>query len=248
VIVHNLLRLATLPILGIRDDMQHHFPTYTDYAFFRVWWASLGWSFVEVVVAIWQGYEHLALYKDVMIPPSRVKEFLRAAVPPEERDCYEIPVVDLVASTDLLLPQQQAENDDDELEQQLDKLVRIKTREELEEVYGVPVINIPVFITCLQRIDSIILSLGTTLLVSWAYLRSPISLPSSDTRDSAHRSRSNTAFWVTFPLVCLIHMALAVLFTPPVLARIGVHTAAYSSLLVVLGFFFGGLAVWDVLM
>jgi hypothetical protein len=97
VIVHSLLRLVILPILRIRGDMQHHFPIHTDYAFFRVWWASLGWSFAEVVVAIWQGYEQLSLYKDVMIPPSRVTEFLRAAVPPEERDCYEIPVADLAA-------------------------------------------------------------------------------------------------------------------------------------------------------
>lgn len=97
VIIHNLLRLAILPILSIRSDVQHEFPTRTDYAFFRVWWASLGWSFAEVVVAIWQGYEQLALYKDAMIPASRVKEFLRAAVPPEERDCYEIPVADLAA-------------------------------------------------------------------------------------------------------------------------------------------------------
>ena len=96
-IIHNLLRLAILPILGIRNDVHHRFPTHTDYAFFRVWWVSLGWSSAEVVVAIWQGYEQLALYKDVMIPPSRVKEFLRAAVPPEERDCYEIPVADLAA-------------------------------------------------------------------------------------------------------------------------------------------------------
>ena len=48
-------------------------------------------------MAIWQGYEQLALYKDIMIPPSRVKEFLRAAVPPEERDFDEIPVADLAA-------------------------------------------------------------------------------------------------------------------------------------------------------
>ena len=59
--------------------------------------------------------------------------------------------------------------------------------------------------------------------------------------------QTNTAFWVTFPLVCLTHMGLAVLFTPPVLTRIGVHTAAYSSLLVALSLLFGGLAVWDVL-
>lgn len=97
VIVHNLLRLVILPVLHVRDDMQHRFPDYTDYAFFRVWWASLGWAFAEVVVAIWQGYEQLALYKDVMIPSSRVKDLLRASVPPEERDCYEIPVADLAA-------------------------------------------------------------------------------------------------------------------------------------------------------
>jgi hypothetical protein len=84
--------------------------------------------------------------------------------------------------------------------------------------------------------------------VAWAYLRSPISLPSSDTRDSTHRSHNNTAFWLTFPSVCLVHVGLAVLFIPPVLTKIGVHTAAYSSLLVALGFFFGGLAVWDILM
>jgi len=182
-----------------------------------------------------------------MIPPSRVKEFIRAAVPPEERDFDEIPVSDLAASTDYLLPVQQSENEDDELEQNLEKLVRIKSREELEQVYGVPVIHIPVFITCLQRIDSIILSLGTTLLISWAYLRSPISLLSPDTQDSTYMSQTNAAFWITFPMVCLIHMGLIVLFTPPVLTRIGVHTAAYSSLLVALGLLFGGLAVWDVL-
>lgn len=107
--------------------------------------------------------------------------------------------------------------------------------------------NIPVFITCLQRIDSIILSLGSTLLIAWAYLRCPISLPSTDAEDSRYGSPNNTAFWVTFPLICLIHMGLVVLFTPPVLTRIGVHTAAYSSLLVCLGLLFGGLAVWDVL-
>lgn len=99
----------------------------------------------------------------------------------------------------------------------------------------------------MQRIDSIILSLGTTLLVAWAYLRSPISLLSSDAENSTHTPQNNTAFWVTFPLVCLIHMGVVVLFTPPVLTRIGVHTAAYSSLLVALGLFFGGLSVWDVL-
>jgi len=77
--------------------MEHNLPTRSDYAFFRVCWVSLGWSFVEVIVAIWQGYEQLALYRDVMIPSARIKEFIRAAVPPEERDFDEIPVADLVS-------------------------------------------------------------------------------------------------------------------------------------------------------
>ena len=104
VIVYNLLRLAILPILGIRGDVEYDFPTRSDYAFLRVWWASLGWSFAEVIVAIWQGYEQLAFYKDIMIPSSRVKEFLRAAVPPEERDLDEIPVADLAACESILIP------------------------------------------------------------------------------------------------------------------------------------------------
>lgn len=97
VFVYNLIRFAILPILSIRDDMEHDFPTRSDYAFLRVWWISLGWSFVEVVVAIWQGYEQLALYKDVMIPSSKVKEFLKTAVSPQEQDYDEIPVTDLAA-------------------------------------------------------------------------------------------------------------------------------------------------------
>lgn len=50
-----------------------------------------------------------------------------------------------ISATDFLLPVQQSDNED-ELEQNLDKLVRIKSREELEQVYGVPVIvSLPSF-------------------------------------------------------------------------------------------------------
>lgn len=44
------------------------------------------------------------------------------------------------SATDLLLQPQQFDDEDDELEQNLDKLVCIKSREELEQVYGVPLI------------------------------------------------------------------------------------------------------------
>jgi len=75
-----------------------------------------------------------------------------------------------------------------------------------------------------------ILSLGSTPQVAWGLSVMPISLLSPDAEDSRYGSRTNVTFRGAFPLVCLIHVGLAVLFTPPVLTRIGVHTAAYSSL------------------
>ena len=45
-----------------------------------------------------------------------------------------------LSATDFLLSPQELDDEDDELEQNLEKLVRIKSREELEQVYGVPVI------------------------------------------------------------------------------------------------------------
>jgi hypothetical protein len=76
VTLYNLLRLSILPILSIREDMKSTVPAYSDYAFKRIWWISLGWSIAEVGVAIWQGYEQVALYKEVMIPEWRVRETL----------------------------------------------------------------------------------------------------------------------------------------------------------------------------
>ena len=43
------------------------FPTWEDVAFKRVWWIALGWAAAEAVVGIKQGYENIALYKDVFV-------------------------------------------------------------------------------------------------------------------------------------------------------------------------------------
>ncbi|KAJ3516302.1 hypothetical protein NLJ89_g1205 [Agrocybe chaxingu] len=63
---------------------------------------------------------------------------------------------------------------ENEVEQDLDELLRMRAREELEEVYGIPVIQIPVFISCLHRINSILSSLGVTLILTAAYMRSTL--------------------------------------------------------------------------
>ncbi|KAG2079379.1 uncharacterized protein F5147DRAFT_819992, partial [Suillus discolor] len=57
---------------------------------------------------------------------------------------------------------------------------------------------------------------------------------------------SHIPFIITTPLV-LLHMSLAVLHTPTLLPRVGVHTAAYVGVLVGLMSFFAGLAVWGAL-
>ncbi|KAG5715130.1 hypothetical protein E4T56_gene9343, partial [Termitomyces sp. T112] len=61
------------------------------------------------------------------------------------------------------------------VEDELDELIAMRAREELEDAYGVPVIRIPVFLTCLQRVNDLLLTLGLTLLLAQAYLRSAVS-------------------------------------------------------------------------
>jgi hypothetical protein len=54
-------------------------------------------------------------------------------------------------------------------------------------------------------------------------------------------------FIITTPLVLLLHASLAILHTPTLLPRVGVHTAAYVGVLVGIMTFFAGLAVWGAL-
>jgi len=249
VVLCNLLRLSVLPILSIREDMEFPLPTHLDYAFKRIWWASLGWSMVEVAVAIWQGYEQIALYVEVMIPESRVKQMMLLLGDIDQElgiGGGTVEVEDHSAH-----PQNIARSVEEAvrsaLDCELDRLVAIKAREELEDVYGIPVVSIPVFITCLQRIDSIILSLGLTLLTAASYLRSPLSLSPSSPLYTDPLFSSNSIFFIVFSLVVFGHIALATLYTPVVLPRIGVHTASYIGILVGLGTFFAGLGVWGAL-
>jgi len=72
-----LLRQLAVPILLVPfysteyhqhgQPHKHHFPTWQDGAFRRIWWIALGWAAAEAVVGIKQGYENVALYKDVLV-------------------------------------------------------------------------------------------------------------------------------------------------------------------------------------
>jgi hypothetical protein len=76
VVLRNALRTAALPICAISGGAA----TFRDLKFRRVWWLALGWSLAEVAAGIAQGYETLALYRDVLVPESRARELVASAV------------------------------------------------------------------------------------------------------------------------------------------------------------------------
>ncbi|KAG6335818.1 hypothetical protein ID866_3276 [Astraeus odoratus] len=245
--------------------MEYPIPTWQDPSFLTIWWLSL--NVAEILAALVQDYQNISLYRDLMVPYGREQEFLarwkRASPtsplletnghvydlrePPRSssqdhissfRDAEDHPTHELGENNDTLGAR---------IEHDLDELLAVEARKELEEIYGVPVIKIPVFITCLQRFNSIILSFGLNLLLSAAFLRSPLSIPASDITSVPSDVFSYSPLCVTFPVVLCIHTSLASLYNPVILPRIGVHTAAYVGVLVSLMCFFAGLAVWGAL-
>jgi len=139
-----------------------------------------------------------------------------------------------------------------EVDRDFDELVAVKAREELEELYGYPAIRVPVFVLCLLRIASILLSLGIILLLSAVYLASPLAIPPV-AEETFMKTRtippswSNGLFWGTFLGVCAVNWSLSLLQSPVFLPRVGVHVVAYLGFLVGLGILFTGLGVWDAL-
>jgi hypothetical protein len=77
VVLRNALRTAALPVLAIPGGPA----TFDAPAFRRVWWLALGWSFAEVTAGIAQGYQTLALYRDVLVPENTAREFVTFASP-----------------------------------------------------------------------------------------------------------------------------------------------------------------------
>ncbi|EIM84236.1 uncharacterized protein STEHIDRAFT_158926 [Stereum hirsutum FP-91666 SS1] len=285
VLLRTSLRLAPLAILGLRHQMDHVLPTPLDPVFWRVWMGAIGWSVVEVGVGVWQGWEWVGAYRDVLVKredvPVVVERLKReeGIVGPagENGNGNGEGMSGSYVETDLVGERQgtgrrpklgtmsrrvsEAEIEL-EVEKDLDELAALKTREELEELYGYPVIRTPVFILILLRLASIFLSLGFTLLLSSTYLSSPISLSSrtlstlstpSTSSDpppphlphpSAHPYPTNSTFTLIFFSVFTMHLCLALLHTHLVLPSVGVHVVAYVGLIVGLGAVFGGLGMW----
>lgn len=257
-------RLGVLALLAVR-------PAPRQEAFARAWWIALGWATAEVVVGIAQAYAQLALYRDVLRGESDGSDFSDAGgpddSPPDERGALlrggflrryltansSSPAVPVhphphhLARPALRHDRSWGESAYDDpgeyLEAELTQLIALKSRAELEDVYGVPLPNIPVFLSALQRIDAIVLTMGLTLLLASSWARAVAA------HHAPHRVDYGAALFDTLPAlaaVTAIHASLALVWAVA-LPRVGVPAASYAVLLVALGTLFAGLASWGVL-
>ncbi|KAJ7271149.1 hypothetical protein C8J57DRAFT_298679 [Mycena rebaudengoi] len=249
--LHTLLatvaRLLCLSLLLIRPS---HVST-DDPAFARVWWAAIGWSAAEAVASIYQGYAGLALYRDVLVSPTSASLSFDSPSDPESAPLLR---------ADLRVPES---NPDAEIEHDIEQIIAVRAREELEDVFGVPLIHIPPFIPCLQRINALLLWIGVFLLLGAALavdspppgapstypdLQHAILMNPTSTSLSLALSSLKLSILLTHPYLILLGtlppLLLALLRAPGVLARVGPQGAVYVGAVVSVGMLFGGLGVW----
>ncbi|KAJ7224668.1 hypothetical protein GGX14DRAFT_651337 [Mycena pura] len=201
-------RFAALALLLVRPHAVSERATWHDPAFARVWWAGLGWAAVEGAISVAQGYAGLALYRDVLVSQ-------RAPTPPEPAGSPDSEHTPLLPARDCDL--------DSALDHDLEQLLALRTRDELADALGTPLVRVPAFIPCLQRFNALLLSLGLFLLLGAALFASAVALVAA---------------------AAAAHLLLAVLHAPGVLPRVGLHSAAFVGAVVSLGVFFAGLGVW----
>ena len=144
--------------------------------------------------------------------------------------------------------------------EEIDMLLRIRECTELEALYGIPVTvrntlfhctsslptpqthqDIPVFVSCLLRIDSITLSMALFLINSSSYLSN---LFQSFLAEN-YLLRAIRATLPTFLVIVVLRAILSFSWTLNVLPRIGLHAASYISCMFALGAFFVGLGRGD---
>ncbi|GAA5947766.1 hypothetical protein JCM3765_001074 [Sporobolomyces pararoseus] len=212
-----------------------------DTLFWSAIFLSLGWAFVEIVWGSRGFWKQLECYEDVLGEDLEPERYLDE----EQR-------VQVLEGTALLDRSTStnggggeygtyenesgfagtAEREEREMEDFEAKMREVQ-REEIEEQLGVPLYEIPIFVTFVWRLDSILLSLVFTLLLS---------LPFRTT------SPSLVAFPLlpTFIFVALVHAILSALWVLKV-KTVGIPSVSYASLVTLVGLTFASLAAWGVL-
>jgi hypothetical protein len=152
-VLSDALRFFSVPLLFSlscstpHDDARcHPAPSSRDPAFALAWFFALGWSATETSYAVYQTYEQLALYRDVLVPPPFLAGPDEALYPREEAEAGRSAVPRDYAEerrrSGMLTasPGGMADITEEMLEEELERLARVKARQELEEVYGMPIV------------------------------------------------------------------------------------------------------------
>ncbi|GAA6008841.1 hypothetical protein JCM10207_001744 [Rhodosporidiobolus poonsookiae] len=234
-----------------------------DPLFFSALWLSLGWASVEILWGSRRLWKQLDLYDDVLPGGNAIDEevFLagvpragghradglndgasrRSVIEHDHDESGAAAEQDRARAPPLLLPgefeayahdvAERAEEEDEEAWFQ--QRVKEQQRDELEAQLGVPLFEIPVGVVLIWRIDSILLSLLLTLLLSLPFRLTPPSL---------------FAFPLapTFLSAASLHALLSYLWLARVRAW-GVPACSYGSLVVLLAGAFAVLGAWGVL-
>ncbi|WWD19652.1 hypothetical protein CI109_104114 [Kwoniella shandongensis] len=280
-IIHELLRLSTLPLIV---------PSPTS-GFHSSYYLGLGWGAAEVTWGVIQGWEQLALYREIM-RPSRQPIALdpEAQEPDTEAQEQDAPtrrkgprspqngeddgkIESMLSSVtersdeeredehEALDEEEEEEEEEDrlkdeaDLERKVEILERIRARRELEEVIGVAYPNIPFPLHLLWRLDTLLLNLGLTLLLSAFYFNpTPIYRHSPYSRSNpfdmiSHNGSANIPdvepsrwLWLVWGLVVLVHVGVSLVWK--IVGRLGIGAVTWGGLIVALGSVFAGLGSW----
>ncbi|KLT40550.1 hypothetical protein CC85DRAFT_287393 [Cutaneotrichosporon oleaginosum] len=229
VIVHEACRLVSVPLTV---------PSITS-GFHSSYWLGLGWGVAEAAWGIVQGYEQLNLYEDLSDPWAI-----------EDLACQECNDEGLCPVPEDMDPEDEAGANDDlaELEHRVEILERMRARAELEDVMGLPFPLIPFALHVLWRIDTLILNLGLTLILSGFYFDpEPIYkhegiVTARDWPPIAPKPTPSRWLPLAWVAVTLVHITLSLVWK--VVGRVGVGAVTWGGLIVALGSVFAGLGVW----
>lgn len=140
---------------------------------------------------------------------------------------------------------------DQELEEEVARFLIAKERSEVEAVLGVPLPEIPVALCALWRVDAMLWSVGSSLLLSASFTHAQGALGhlSHDRFDLSPHFKllpPFEGFGMTFAGLSVLHTLVSTLWATS-LPRLGFATTTYASLLFGLAIMLAALARWGLL-
>ncbi|SAM81738.1 uncharacterized protein UBRO_03132 [Ustilago bromivora] len=140
---------------------------------------------------------------------------------------------------------------DQELEEEAERFLVAKERFEVEAVLGVPLPEIPVALCALWRIDAMLWSVGSSLLLSASFTHAQgrlghLSYDRFDLSPQFHLLPRFDGFGLTFVVLVLLHTVVSSLWATS-LPSMGFATTTYASLLFGLAIMVAALARWGLL-